>query len=94
MALINLVWHLVVQRNVGTALRPEWARVEVPARVKCDVPRMYERDPSQPVHLLDGDNICAACDRDVRYASSLPVWTDDPELWERHPARCNVAYQP
>lgn len=89
MALINLVFHRIIQRNAGTALRPEWAHHERPSRITCSVPRMYERDPSQPVHFFGGSVSCVACN-----SNFAEVWTDDSELWERHPQRCNVAYQP
>jgi len=91
MALINLVWHRMVQTNTGTVMRPEFKHVERPARITCSIPRVYERDPAQSVHfIVDRDTlcVCVACNHDPE------VWTDDQELWERHPARCNVAYQP
>lgn len=92
MANIKLTYHRIVQRNVGTWVRPEYIHSERPTVISCSIPRMYERDPSQPVHLRKAGALmserCEACNVGPQ------VWTDDTELWERHPARCNYAYTP
>lgn len=91
MANVNLIFHRIRQFNAGTGMRPEWKHVEQPAKITCSIPRMYERDSAQLVHFLESSySQCPACGN----AGPTPVWTDDVELWERHPARCNYAYQP
>lgn len=95
MSTISLTWHRIHQVNTGTGMRPEFKHVERPVIICASVKGVYERDPSQPIHygLGSSENAghpyrCAACNH---YPE---VWTDDVELWERHPQRCNVAYQP
>lgn len=95
MAKIKLLLHRRVQRNVGSGMKPDYVHSERPSIIHCSVPRLYERDPSQLVHLLPGNEPwvghCDACDT---YFNDLFVWTDDVQLWERHPQRCNWAYVP
>lgn len=95
MSKISLTLHRFVQVNTGTGMRPEFKHVERAAIVCADVSRLYERDPSQAVHVSNGDVDIAGIPYRCLACNQYPeVWTDDTDLWERHPQRCNVAYNP
>ena len=89
---ITLVYNRYVQKNVGTALRPEWETVSAPTGiVVAEGDGIRERGHNEPIHFFEGSGVlyCMACG-DL----NDQCWTDNKELYARHPMRCNYAFDP
>ena len=85
--------HLKYQRTrliatIGSFGRPSWKSKIVSSTIVAGTASIRERQPGEPIHLkFDLNMPCIFCEDKQE---TFGCWTDDADLWNRHPERCNL----